>query len=146
MITLPEKSISSITGQKPSPATIPRYTFVEKLQTISTKFRQQQEKGSSPADFMRHYYDVYQPARATEVQAFIGTEAYKAHKTKRFPKADNPNIRKTRPLFSVIRKRARRTKRRSRKQRSLLRTQTDFRTNPRANWSRSTGFSMGLGR
>src|SRR5262249_25210910 len=37
----------------------PRYTFVEKLQTISTRFRQQQSKGSSPVGFMRHYYDAY---------------------------------------------------------------------------------------
>ena len=29
---------------------------------------------------------------APEVQAFIGTEAYKAHKTKRFRGGDNPNI------------------------------------------------------
>ena len=30
------------------------YTFVEKLQTVSTKFRIQQEIGDSPVDFMRH--------------------------------------------------------------------------------------------
>ena len=35
----------------------------------------------SPIDFMRHYYDVYSLLRRPEVQAFIGTEAYKAHKT-----------------------------------------------------------------
>jgi hypothetical protein len=29
----------------------PRYTFVEKLQTVSTKFRKQQETGESPVDF-----------------------------------------------------------------------------------------------
>jgi hypothetical protein len=27
-----------------------------------------------------------------EVQAFVGTDAYRAHKAKRFPKADNPNV------------------------------------------------------
>ena len=37
----------------------PGYTFVEKLQTISTKYRTQQESGSFPVNFMRHYYDVY---------------------------------------------------------------------------------------
>lgn len=45
-----------------------------------------------PIDFMRHYYDVYGLLQRPEVQAFIGTEAYKAHKAKRFPKADNQNI------------------------------------------------------
>ena len=71
----------------------PRYTLVEKLQTISTKFRQQQSSKASPVGFMRHYYDVYSLLRQSEVQAFIGTDAYKAHKKKRFRPADNPDIR-----------------------------------------------------
>ena len=33
----------------------PEYTFVEKLQTVSTKFRKQQESGSLSTNFMRHY-------------------------------------------------------------------------------------------
>jgi hypothetical protein len=70
----------------------PGYTFVEKLQTISTKYRRQQETGEFPTNFMRHYYDVYSLLRRSGVQDFIGTEAYRAHKLKRFPKADNPNI------------------------------------------------------
>ena len=70
----------------------PRYTFVEKLQTISTKFRQQQASGESPLGFMRHYYDAYNLIRRPEVQAFIGTEDYKAHKKKRFRPTDNPDI------------------------------------------------------
>ena len=70
----------------------PGYTFVEKLQTISTKFRRQQETGEVPANFMRHYYDAYGLLKRPEVQAFIGTEAYKAHKTRRFRQFDNPNI------------------------------------------------------
>lgn len=41
---------------------------------------------------MRHYYDVYGLLQRPEVQAFIGTDAYKAHKAKRFPRADNQNI------------------------------------------------------
>lgn len=71
-----------------------RYTFVEKLQTVSTKFRRQQEKKDSPVSFMRHYYDIYELLHRPDVQAFIGTEAYKAHKAKRFPQADNQNISK----------------------------------------------------
>jgi hypothetical protein len=70
----------------------PGYTLVEKLQTVSTKFRKQQETGEFPTNFMRHYYDVYRLLKRPEVQAFIGTEAYKAHKAKRFRQADNPNI------------------------------------------------------
>jgi hypothetical protein len=69
-----------------------RYTFVEKLQTVSTKFRRQQESGDSPVEFMRHYYDVYSLLQRADVQEFIGTDEYKAHKAKRFPRADNQNI------------------------------------------------------
>jgi hypothetical protein len=70
----------------------PRYTFVEKLQTVSTKFRRQQESGNSPVEFMRHYYDVNGLLQRPDVQAFIGTDAYRNHKAKRFRKGDNPNI------------------------------------------------------
>jgi Nucleotidyl transferase AbiEii toxin, Type IV TA system len=70
----------------------PRYTFVEKLQTLSTKFRLQQKSAESPVGFMRHYYDVYSLLQRRDVHEFIGTDAYKAHKAKRFRGADNPNI------------------------------------------------------
>jgi hypothetical protein len=70
----------------------PSYTFVEKLQTVSTKFRKQQETGSDPVEFMRHYYDVYELLQRPEVQKFIGTEAYKTHKQARFRQNDNQNI------------------------------------------------------
>jgi hypothetical protein len=72
----------------------PGYTFVEKLQAVSTKFRQQQESGAFPINFMRHYYDLYHLLKQAEVQAFIGTAAYRAHKAKRFRQADDPNIAK----------------------------------------------------
>ncbi|WP_246665070.1 nucleotidyl transferase AbiEii/AbiGii toxin family protein [Neorhizobium sp. P12A] len=70
----------------------PGYTLVEKLQTISTKYRKQQETGQFPVNFLRHYYDVYCLLDQPAVQAFIGTEAYLAHKGRRFPKADNQTI------------------------------------------------------
>jgi hypothetical protein len=70
----------------------PRYTFVEKLQTISTKYRRQQAEEEFPVNFMRHYYDVYSLLQRSEVQAFIGTDEYKAHKARRFRRADNPNL------------------------------------------------------
>jgi hypothetical protein len=70
----------------------PRYTFVEKLQTISTKYRREQAEQEFPINFMRHYYDVYSLLQRKDVQAFIGTEAYKEHKQKRFRGGDNLNI------------------------------------------------------
>lgn len=70
----------------------PGYTFVEKLQTISTKFRKQQADGTDPVDFMRHYYDVYELLLVPEVQKFIGTPEYIDHKQKRFRQGDNQNI------------------------------------------------------
>jgi hypothetical protein len=70
----------------------PGYTLVEKLQTVSTKYRQWEEKKEFPVDFMRHYYDVYCLLERPEVQAFISTEDYKAHKARRFRPGDNPNI------------------------------------------------------
>lgn len=62
----------------------PGYTFVEKLQTIATKFRQYQEKRDMPANFIRHYYDLACLLDDDTVQKFIGTEEYKKHKKKRF--------------------------------------------------------------
>ncbi len=70
----------------------PGYTFVEKLQTISTKFRKQQEDGDFPVNFMRHYYDVYRLLQVSEVTEFIGTPEYAVHKEKRFRGADNPAL------------------------------------------------------
>jgi hypothetical protein len=67
----------------------PGHTLVEKLQAISTKFRQQQETGAFPPNFMRHYYDVYSLLQDPTVQAFVSTQGYLDHKAKRFPKLDN---------------------------------------------------------
>lgn len=66
----------------------PGYTFVEKLQTIATKFRKEQERGSTGVNFMRQYYDIYSLLENKQVLDFIGTEEYFKHKKKRFPKAD----------------------------------------------------------
>jgi len=68
----------------------PGFTLVEKLQTISSKYRRQQERGEMPVT--RHYYDVYCLLREPSVQTFIGTAAYRQHKDGHFPKADNKNI------------------------------------------------------
>ena len=76
------------------PCYSPAYTFVEKLQTVSTKFRQQQAaaQGQFPKNFLRHYYDLYCLLDHPEVQAFIGTPAYVARKQERFRGADNLHI------------------------------------------------------
>jgi hypothetical protein len=66
----------------------PGYTFVEKLQTIATKFRQEQADGIDRPNYMRQYYDLYCLLARPEVLAFIGTPEYQAHKKARFPKQD----------------------------------------------------------
>lgn len=72
----------------------PAFTFVEKLQTVSTKFRQQQLAGAGlfPKNFLRHYYDLYCLLEHPDVQAFIGTQAYDARKVQRFRAGDNQDI------------------------------------------------------
>lgn len=70
------------------PCYLPTYTFVEKLQTVSTKYRLQKAGDAFPANFMRHYYDIYSLLALPEVQAFIGTPAYEARKIQRFRSGD----------------------------------------------------------
>lgn len=65
-----------------------RYTFVEKLQTIATKFRKELETGQVATNYMRQYYDVYSFLGGKAVQEFIGTTEYLKHKEKRFPGDD----------------------------------------------------------
>lgn len=72
----------------------PGYTLVEKLQTISTKFRKYLDDGSMPANFLRHYYDVYCLLEDESVRRFIDTPEYEEHKKARFPTADNKVIAK----------------------------------------------------
>ncbi|WP_218378619.1 nucleotidyl transferase AbiEii/AbiGii toxin family protein [Chitinophaga sp. sic0106] len=66
----------------------PGYTFVEKLQTVATKFRQEMTSGKERPNYMRQYYDLYCLLEDAEVTAFITTEAYLAHKKDRFPPLD----------------------------------------------------------
>lgn len=72
----------------------PEYTFVEKLQTISTKYRLQQQNKTMPINFLRHYYDIYQLLKHQSVLDFIDTDEYQAHKSKRFRSADEKDISK----------------------------------------------------
>jgi hypothetical protein len=87
----------------------PGYTFVEKLQTIATKYRKERDTGKPNPNFMRQYYDLYCLLEHPLVLDFIGTQDYEQHKQKRFPKTDrdipiaeneafllsDPDIRKT---------------------------------------------------
>lgn len=66
----------------------PGYTFVEKLQTITTKFRKEQEGAAKQLNYMRQYYDLFCLLNHPEVQAFIGSPEYETHKQMRFPKVD----------------------------------------------------------
>lgn len=66
----------------------PGYTFVEKLQTIVTKYRREQETGQENPNLMRQYYDVYSLLAIPKVNDFIGTPAYEEHKQTRFTGKD----------------------------------------------------------
>lgn len=70
----------------------PEFTFVEKLQTISTKFRKFRETGKVPSNFLRHYYDVHCLLEIDAVKNFIGTDKYEQRKRQRFPAADELRI------------------------------------------------------
>jgi hypothetical protein len=91
-----ESNIDGLTDNRAVdvPCYEPGYTLVEKLQTISTKYRKQQEAGDMPANFMRHYYDVHCLLAVDDVQKFIGTKAYVEHKERRFREADERDLRK----------------------------------------------------
>ena len=78
----------------------PEYTFVEKLQAISTKFRLYQQNEIMPINFLRHYYDVYKLLENERVLKFIGTDEYIAHKNIRFRK-DDEFILKNNPAFTM---------------------------------------------
>ena len=62
----------------------PEYTLVEKLQTITRKFRRFNETGKMSSNFLRHYYDVAQLLDVDRVQKFIGTDEYTGHKRQWF--------------------------------------------------------------
>ncbi|EMJ94933.1 nucleotidyl transferase AbiEii/AbiGii toxin family protein [Leptospira alstonii] len=71
----------------------PEYTFVEKLQAISTKYRQLAE-GLDISNFARHYYDVHKLLELPNIQKFIGSEKYIEHKNNRFKSKDEKDLTK----------------------------------------------------
>ena len=80
------------------PCYAPTHTFVEKLQTISTKFRRLGEAQAFPGNFLRHYYDVYCLLGLEEVQAFMREPAYRERKAQRFRSGDEQEIARN-PAF-----------------------------------------------
>jgi hypothetical protein len=70
------------------PCYAPTHTFVEKLQTISTKYRKLRDAQAFPANFLRHYYDVYCLLQLDEIQAFMKDPAYQERKKQRFRTGD----------------------------------------------------------
>ena len=61
----------------------PEYTFVEKLDAVIRKYNKYQNSGKISENFIRHYYDLYCLLGQKEVQNFIGTKPYQAHKKER---------------------------------------------------------------
>ena len=84
----------------------PEYTFVEKLQAISTKYRKQQSTGKFDTNFLRHYYDVFRLLENNSVLNFIGTNSYHEYKKTRFRKQDEININDN-DAFTIIDKKTR---------------------------------------
>ncbi len=82
------------------PCYAPTHTFVEKLQTISTKYRRLAEAQAFPANFLRHYYDVYCLLELQEVQNFMQTTAYHERKKQRFRSGDELVIARN-PAFTL---------------------------------------------
>ena len=77
---------------KGMPCYDPRYTFVEKLQAIVSKYssyKNSKHAGSLPDNFLRHYYDIYCLLGLKEVVDFIGTDEYKKYKKERLRSYDN---------------------------------------------------------
>ena len=60
----------------------------------TVNLRRLRETGEMPQNFLRHYYDVYSLLGDEGVQAFIGSDAYVAHKAARFRDADDPDLRR----------------------------------------------------
>lgn len=79
----------------------PEYTLVEKLQTISTKYRVNKNNNiKSPINFIRHYYDLYMLLSDEKVQSFIDTTDYKEFKLNKFGNFDELNIQLN-PAFNL---------------------------------------------
>ena len=78
---------------------MPRLTPLSRSsQTISTKYRRLSEAQSFPANFLRHYYDVYCLLGLDEVRAFLRGPTYQVRKAQRFLTGDEQVITRN-PAF-----------------------------------------------
>lgn len=77
----------------------PGYTFIEKLQTIIRLHRQEQEDGRKRKNYMRQYNDIYCLLGNKQVNAFIGTDDYNAHKEARIKGKDKEVSIQDNPAF-----------------------------------------------
>jgi len=71
---------------------LPEFTFVEKLQAITTKVRKQKETGVFGPNFLRHFYDIHQLFQLPRVKRFIGSHEYFKHKDDRFSTSDEKDL------------------------------------------------------
>ena len=78
----------------------PGFTLIEKLQTIIRKYRNKDNPGASDdKNFMRQYYDVYCLLGDSDIQAFIGSTQYLAHKALRIKGADKQMLLQEHPAL-----------------------------------------------
>ncbi len=81
----------------------PGYTLIEKLQTIIRKYRNKDNPGASDdKNFMRQYYDVYCLLGDSDIQSFIGSAEYLAHKAARIKGADKQIPLREHPALLLI--------------------------------------------
>lgn len=79
----------------------PEYSLIEKLQTISTKYRiNKGQSDKSPVNFIRHYYDVYCLLNIPSIRTFIGTKEYLRYKQEKFGSLDETDLTKN-PAFNL---------------------------------------------
>lgn len=79
----------------------PEYTLIEKLQTISTKYRVNKgQVNKSPVNFIRHYYDIYCLLNEVSIRAFINTKEYADFKKEKFGRLDELDLTKN-PAFNL---------------------------------------------
>jgi hypothetical protein len=79
----------------------PEYTLIEKLQTISTKYRVNNGQiDKSPVNFIRHYYDIYCLLNETSIRVFINTKEYADFKKEKFGRLDELDLTKN-PAFNL---------------------------------------------
>lgn len=82
----------------------PEYTFVDKLQTISRRYRQHKTRGDErdrPRAFLRHYYDLYMLLGMERVNAFIGTPDYDKYKVEKLKGLDAEAFASKKPFTLV---------------------------------------------